>query len=67
MLLQPSILFLLSVLDYPPEDVAFMSDDEIAKIMANQVVFETPQGTVLVNRSFVVANLDKFLFVSPDK
>lgn len=60
-------LFLLSSLNYKPEDVALMSDDEIIKAFSEQVLFETPQGTVVVERKFIEQNMDKFLFIPKEK
>lgn len=60
-------LFFLSSLNYKPEDVALMSDDEIMKIAANQVMLETPLGTIVVEKEFLLENLDKFFFIPKDK
>ena len=55
--------FLLSGLNYKLEDVALMSDDEITKIFNQQAILETPQGTIVVEKSFLLEHLDKFLFI----
>lgn len=61
-------MFMLTNLNCKPEEVALMSDAEIhANFTKNYILIETSKGTMVMDKEFVLQNLNHFFFISKDK
>lgn len=57
-------MFMLTSLNFKPEEIALMSDSEIQDVFASRyILIETMNGMMVMEKDFVLQNLSHFLFI----